>query len=114
MKLNKLIILPLLLVACSGDPLIQTKIINNPVQIQTKPKPVTLSDVKFYVVTKDNLNEFLEIFKKENGQELVFYAISVKDYENIALNIAELRRFLKQQSEIIIYYETSIKRQNSK
>jgi hypothetical protein len=34
-------------------------------------------------------------------------AFSVKDYENLSLNIAELRRYIGQQKEIIIYYENA-------
>jgi len=29
----------------------------------------------------------------------------MKDYENLAINIAEMRRYLNQQKEIIVYYE---------
>jgi len=32
----------------------------------------------------------------------------MKDYENLALNIAELRRFLNQQKEVIVYYEKAV------
>jgi len=39
---------------------------------------------------------------------LAFIALSVKDYENLALNIAELRRYINQQGEIIIYYEEAV------
>jgi len=35
--------------------------------------------------------------------------LSMKDYENLALNIADLRRFLEQQNEIIVYYEDALK-----
>ncbi len=32
----------------------------------------------------------------------------MKDYENLALNIADIRRFLNQQTEIIVYYEKAV------
>jgi len=35
----------------------------------------------------------------------VYVALSVKDYENIGLNFAELKRYIEQQKQIIIYYE---------
>ena len=38
-----------------------------------------------------------------------YVAISVKDYENLAINIAELRRYIEQQTEIILYYENAVK-----
>tara|TARA_R110001592_G_scaffold28903_3_gene105360 strand:+ start:2232 stop:2357 length:126 start_codon:yes stop_codon:yes gene_type:complete len=32
----------------------------------------------------------------------------MKDYENLALNISDLRRFINQQNEIIVYYEKAV------
>ncbi|MDB4378465.1 hypothetical protein N9Z41_01710 [bacterium] len=32
----------------------------------------------------------------------------MKDYENLALNIAEIKRYLEQQTEIIVYYEKAV------
>jgi|TARA_B100001287_G_scaffold74045_1_gene61439 hypothetical protein len=32
----------------------------------------------------------------------------MKDYENLALNIADIRRYLNQQEEIIVYYEKAV------
>ena len=63
-----------------------------------------LNDVKIYVVTKENVDKFIADFTAKNGQ-LVYIAISVKDYENLSLNIAELKRYIEQQTQIIVYYE---------
>lgn len=87
---------------------VQTKIIKPNIPTQAKPKPVQMNKVKFYVVTKKNLNEFMAKFEKETG-DVVFYAISVRDYEDLALNLADLRRYLQQQDKIIVYYEKAIK-----
>jgi len=38
----------------------------------------------------------------------------MKDYENLAINIAEMRRYLNQQKEIIIYYEKAVKPKKDK
>ena len=51
--------------------------------------------------------EFKERFSKENG-DLVGYVLSVRDYETLALNMAEIKRYIQQQKEIIIYYEKAI------
>ena len=32
----------------------------------------------------------------------------MKDYENLALNIADIKRYLEQQGEIILYYEKAV------
>jgi ABC-type glycerol-3-phosphate transport system substrate-binding protein len=82
----------------------QVEYVERTIPLQPRPKPVTLYDIEFYAVTEENLDEFLERFEKENG-DVVFFAISVPDYENIALNMGELRRFIQSQSAVILYYE---------
>ena len=72
-----------------------------------RPKPVQLNDVRVYVVNKDNLEDFIKEFTDTNG-ELAFVALAIKDYENLALNVAELRRFINQQDEVILYYENAV------
>jgi hypothetical protein len=39
---------------------------------------------------------------------MVFFAISVPHYENLSLNLAELRRYIEAQQGIIVYYETRV------
>ena len=80
------------------------------VPIVSHPKKVNLNDVKIYVVNEDNYEEFLADFQAKNGKT-AYIAISVKDYENLSLNFAELRRYIEQQKEIIVYYEEAVKPQ---
>ena len=98
--------------SCSWKPekevVVQTKIVKPVIDIKARPKGVKMLPVKFYVVTEKNYEEFKERFKKDNG-EFVFYAMSVPSYENLALDMAELRRYIEQQKEIIIYYEKAVK-----
>ena len=64
-------------------------------------------DIKWYTVTTDNIDEFEKNFENDNG-DLVFFAISVPHYQNLSLNLAEIRRYIEQQQSIIIYYENQI------
>jgi hypothetical protein len=66
-----------------------------------------MSDVKWYTVTTDNIDEFEKNFESDNG-DLVFFAISVPHYENLSLNLADIKRYIKQQKAIIVYYEDQI------
>jgi len=77
------------------------------VPVVQRPKPVQLVDTRIFVVNESNIDDFEAQFTDING-ELAFIALSVKDYENLALNIAELRRYINQQGEIIIYYEEAV------
>ena len=86
---------------------VQTVEVHKNIPIQARPKPIDMSDVKFYVVTEENFEKFKEEFTKANS-DYVFYAVSVHDYENLALNMAEIYRYLKQQKEIVIYYEKAV------
>jgi len=84
-----------------------TKIEKVTIPTVARPKPVQLNDVRVYVVNKEIYEEFVQEFTEENG-ELAFVALSMKDYENLALNIAELRRYINQQKNIIVYYEEAV------
>jgi hypothetical protein len=59
------------------------------------------------VVTDQNFEDFKARYTKQNG-EFLFYAISVRDYETLALNMADIKRYVDQQKQIIIYYEKAV------
>lgn len=77
------------------------------IPIVAHPKPLQLNDTRVFVVTKDNYEEFVKEFTLLYG-ELAFVSFSMKDYENLALNIADLKRYINQQKEIIVYYEKAV------
>tara|TARA_R110001583_G_scaffold39956_1_gene127969 strand:- start:172 stop:453 length:282 start_codon:yes stop_codon:yes gene_type:complete len=79
------------------------------------PKPLQLDNLIFEVVNKDNLEQFLtELKKYQNNKEYVFYAITPKTYEILALNMQEIKRYLIQQKEIIIYYKEATSKKRGK
>jgi hypothetical protein len=104
----------LTLTGCSSlwsqpEPKIQvvTKVERTTVPIVARPKQVQLNDVKIYVVAESNFEEFKKEFEAKNGAD-AYIAISIKDYENLSLNFAELRRYIEQQKQIILYYEEAV------
>ena len=114
-KVSLVLFLPLLLLSngCSSwrevlPVEVKTVEVERKIPTQNRPRPVKLDDVYFYVVSADNFDNFKKRFEKENG-DLVFYALSVRDYETIAYNMAELKRFIDQQQQIIVYYEEAVK-----
>ena len=109
-----LILIPLLLLSsgcATWNPLktieIKTVEVDRVIPTQNRPRPMKMNDIYFYVVTEQNFEEFKKRFIKENG-DLVGYVLSVRDYEGLALNMAELKRYLLQQKEIIVYYEKAV------
>lgn len=86
---------------------VKTVEVERKIPTQNRPRPVNLNDIYFYVVTENTFDDFKKRFQKENG-DLLFYALSVRDYETIAMNMAELKRFIDQQKQMIIYYEKAV------
>ena len=83
---------------------VKTIQVDRNIPIQPWPKPISMNGIHFYVVTEENLEDFKQRFLKKNS-ELVFIAMSVRDYENLSFNVQDVKRYIKQQKEIIIYYE---------
>jgi len=86
---------------------VQTVEVERNIPIQNKPRQLDMNDIHFYVVTEQNFEEFKKRFVKENG-DLVGYVLSVRDYETLAINMAEIKRYIEQQKQIIIYYEKAV------
>ena len=86
---------------------VQTEYIERTIPSQPRPTPVQMLNVECYVVNSDNLDEFLGRIEADAG-DVVFIALTPKGYENLALGIADLRRFILEQREIIVYYEQQI------
>lgn len=113
-SLMKLSLLLLSTIVLSGCSLFQTKteteVVTIPqnIPIQQHPDPIDLLDVRFYVVSDNNFDEFVEEYRNRYG-DLVFFSLTVPHYENLSLNIAEIRRYIIQQKNIIRYYENSIR-----
>ncbi len=80
-----------------------------PVQIAitqaADPTPVQMMPVNLRVVTPDNLQEFLAALSADQGNPTyVFVTMQMRDYENLTLNLAELRRYMEQQQAVIQFY----------
>lgn len=68
------------------------------------PKAIDMQDVEFFVVTEKNLDEQIKKLEKMQDGTYVLFGLTPQDYENMAYNLQELRRYIRQQKEIIIYY----------
>lgn len=56
------------------------------------------------MVSDKNIDEFLERIRKETGGNVVFFAMSVPDYELMSYNMQEIKRYILEMKEIVIYY----------
>ena len=113
MSLSLLLVTILLLSSCTSirqepEVVTVTKLIKRNIPTVAHPKPVNLNDIKIYVVSPtENFEEFKKEFEAKNGTDS-YVAISIKDYENLGKNFAELRRYIEQQKRIIVYYEEAV------
>ena len=68
------------------------------------PNEINMEDVSWFVITKENWEESVQKVEKLLGGDFVVMALTPKGYENMAYNLQEIRRFIRQQKEIILYY----------
>jgi hypothetical protein len=69
------------------------------------PREIDLREPMWIVVTPDNLDEQLAKIEKQEG-ELVFLAMTIPDYEIMAYNMQELKRYINELKEVVVYYRT--------
>lgn len=50
------------------------------------------------------LDRFIDEMRKQNGGSVVFVATSIGDYEVMSTNMQELRRYIRELGEVVIYY----------
>jgi hypothetical protein len=100
----------LVLVACGSTPIEEVK----PVEVRTiqvaKPAPIVpkvdqlrLRPVSWIIITPDNIDES---FAKIKSGELVLFALTADGYENISLNLSDIRALIEQQKKIIAIYQS--------
>ena len=109
--MSLLLVTTLLLSSCSSfykpekEIVTVTKLVERQIPTVPHPRQVQMNEIKIYVVSpEENFEEFKKEFESKNGADS-YVAISIKDYENLGKNFAELRRYIEQQKQIIVYYE---------
>ena len=116
LKITTLLVLILLISSCSMGGRRATpnpvEIITEPIQIEIYhpplPKAIQLERPDWFVVSENNIDDFLAKLSKIQGVEEVptFFALSPQGYEKMSGNLQEMRRYILEQKEIIVYYKT--------
>tara|TARA_A100001388_G_scaffold248808_1_gene209101 strand:- start:186 stop:548 length:363 start_codon:yes stop_codon:yes gene_type:complete len=108
-----LTVLVLLLSSCSSfkpekEIVTVEKIVKPTIAIALKPTPIEMKNADVLVVTEQNFQEVVDKVKaKQNGQ-FVVYALDLKSFENLAINMEQIKRYIEQQNEVILYYEKAV------
>lgn len=82
---------------------IKTVPVRVPITQPTLPRKIDMKEPYWFVVSEKNLDEFLAKNKKESNG--VFFAMSAGDYELMAYNLQEIKRYVKELKAVVIYYK---------
>jgi len=83
---------------------ITTKPLERQIVQPVMPRQIDLKEPYWYVVSDKNVDEFLSRVEKEHGQ-IVFFAMSVPDYEIMSYNMQELKRYINELKQVVVYYK---------
>ncbi len=69
------------------------------------PREIDLKEPMWIVVTPDNVDEQLARIEQQEG-EVLFLAMTVPDYEVMAYNMQEIKRYINELKDVVVYYRT--------
>ncbi len=108
---NSVVLLIVLMMACSCSLLptknieVQTKPIDRKIIQPVMPREIDLREVKWLTITPENFEEQFAIIEEQEG-ELVFLAMTIPDYELMAYNMQEIKRYITELKDVVVYYRT--------
>lgn len=71
---------------------------------ETKKRNCKLGKEDLYPEGYTYLDKFIDDIKKNHGGDIVFFAMTVDDYELMSYNTQEIKRYINQLGEVIVYY----------
>ena len=81
-----------------------TEPVERPLLVLPESEIVNMKDVDYIVVTRENVEEvWAEL--EASGKSIVLFALTHEGYENLALNNADIIRYLSEQKAVIIAYK---------
>ena len=103
-----------MLVICSGCTTFRPPEVR-PVEIVTIEKPAPMyhpplppkiksMPVQWKILTPDTMEEYLNDLKAGEAPVNAWYSLTVKGYENISNNMAQIQRYIRQVISIVEYY----------
>ncbi len=102
--------------ACSSPPpreiQISAKPVEKPELVLPKADRIQTRTVEWHLITPENAQQ---VFDKiaQSGKPIVLFAVTDEGYENLALNLSDIRALIQQQQAIIVAYEGYYKNSNS-
>ena len=98
-----------LMMACSCSLLptreiqVSAKPIDRQIVQPIMPREIDLKQVRWLTITPENFEEQFALIEDQEG-ELVFLAMTVPDYETMAYNMQEIKRYITELKDVVVYY----------
>ena len=93
--------------SCSLIPTKQIEVTAKPMErtiVQpVMPREIDLKEVRWLTITPENFEEQFAVIEEQEG-ELVFLAMTVPDYEVMAYNMQEIKRYISELKDVVVYY----------
>jgi hypothetical protein len=93
--------------SCSLIPTKQIQVSAKPIERKIvqpiMPREIDLKQPEWIAVTPENKDEQLARIEKQEG-ELVFLAMTIPDYEVMAYNMQEIKRYITELKDVVVYY----------
>jgi len=67
------------------------------------PREIDLQEPRWIVITPENWENQLAMIEQQEG-ELVFLAMTIPDYEIMAYNMQEIKRYITELQDVVVYY----------
>ena len=93
--------------SCSLIPTKQIEVVAKPIERQIvqpiMPREIDLKEVRWLTITPENYEEQFAVIEAQEG-ELVFLAMTIPDYEVMAYNMQEVKRYITELKDVVVYY----------
>ena len=70
----------------------------------TLPEAVNPAEIEWVVLNPSVMREYIDNYDEGDAPALAYYALTSQAYENLANNLADIRRYIRQSLNIIKYY----------
>jgi HAMP domain-containing protein len=103
------------LAACNATPPrepIRTQV-DLPMPIIPSPAPLNFRDVKWQVYNKADIEILMADLKDKEEDGFAIFALDAEGYEALALNVNELRRYVLEQQQVILFLTNVLRERSS-
>jgi hypothetical protein len=68
------------------------------------PEGLTPAEIEWIILNPGIMREYIENYDAGNAPAVAYYGLTAQAYESLANNLADIRRYIRQNLNIIQYY----------